>query len=296
MSSTGLNDGIDYTQVCYTLCANMHDSCLNLTLPFFAHVGLRCNYYGVFNAKTGAIDSRKVKYAKSLCTGLYQGPACFSDDALAPLLSPNGTALPHAPLADVVAGDHILSVGPGGALGPARILFAHTHARPGAVVRLEWRCPGGEQHAVELTASHPLPLLPPAGDGGDSGSSAGLCAAASLPRLLAPARRARAGDRICVLDASGAGLVPATLTRAAPRPGAQLRYVVAASADVLVVGGAAVAAHSSGLGPLEALPFRVAEWLTPGVLAWAPAAAALRAVLDSPALAWAERAIDTLFS
>jgi hypothetical protein len=284
----------------------MHDSCLNLTLPFFAHVGLRCNYYGVFSAKTGAIDSRKVKNANSLCTGLYQGPACFSDDALAPLLTANGTALPPARLADVSAGDHILGVGPGGALGPARIIFAHTHAHPGAVVRLEWRSPSGEPQAVELTASHPLPLLPPAaevdgdGDGGDDGGSigggAGLCAAASLPRLLAPAWRARAGDRICVLDASGAGLVPATLTRAAPRPGARLRYVVAASADVLVVGRAAVAAHSSGLGPLEALPFRVAEWLAPGALAWPPAAAALRAVLDSPVLGWAERAIDALFS
>ena len=92
IADAGLNDGIDYNKICYTLCADMHDSCYNLTLPYFAHVGLRCNFNGIYDPATGAADPRLVIDANSLCTGLYQGPSCFSADAPVTLAAPNATA------------------------------------------------------------------------------------------------------------------------------------------------------------------------------------------------------------
>mmetsp|Transcript_13353 Transcript_13353/g.31289 ORF Transcript_13353/g.31289 Transcript_13353/m.31289 type:complete len:486 (+) Transcript_13353:197-1654(+) len=75
----------------------------------------------------------------------------------------------------------------------------------------------------------------------------------------------------------------------------EVRYVVTdAESDLMLVNSVWAAAYSTRAGALETVPFRFLDAIAPGVLAWGPVRAALHAVLESPALAHAERVVVDL--
>ncbi|EKX30787.1 hypothetical protein GUITHDRAFT_149673, partial [Guillardia theta CCMP2712] len=75
------NDDKEFTQICYDSCAAMHASCNNVTLPYFASIGSRCNFLSVYSA--GAPVSQQAYItANSQCTAVGKSvlAGCFSVD------------------------------------------------------------------------------------------------------------------------------------------------------------------------------------------------------------------------
>ena len=74
-----------------------------------------------------------------------------------------------------------------------------------------------------------------------------------------------------------------------------MKYVVTESGN-LIVNGVVASVFSTMARHFETLPFCFLDKLFPGIFEWAPVKAALYAVLESPALAYAEGIVDVLMS
>lgn len=70
-----------------------------------------------------------------------------------------------------------------------------------------------------------------------------------------------------------------------------VRYILT-EAETAVVNGVVASVHSTAAGAFETTPFRFADYVLPGSLQFAPIAAALATVLESPLL----QSIEALFN
>lgn len=117
----------------------------------------------------------------------------------------------------------------------------------------------------------------------------------SSQRKLTPAKGIHIGDTITVLSGSG-GEVQSRMVTHRRASKSHVRYVIIESGSNIVASDAMVSVYSTPLGFVETLPFLVMDYVWPGVLQFAPVAAALYDVLESPALRGFEKATSLLTS
>lgn len=114
-------------------------------------------------------------------------------------------------------------------------------------------------------------------------------------RKLTLAKRIHIGDTITVLSGSG-GEVQSRMVTHRRASKSHVRYVIVETWSNIVASDAMVSVYSTPLGFVETLPFRVLDYIWPGVLQFTPVAAALYDVLESPALRGFERTASLLTS
>lgn len=197
----------------------------------------------------------------------YWASACFAADAP---VSVAGRAAPVR-VGDVRVGDMVEAAGPAGERVFSRVYYVHDHPAAAPVLSL-----AHAQGALELSPTHSLPVY-------TESCGESYCASARL----AMAKDVRVGDRVYVSAPDG---FRAQAVRAISSRQSGVRYLLT-EAGTVVAGGAVASVVSTAAGPMEVLPFRLLDWAWPGVLQLPPVAAAMAAVLESPALKAAEFAM-----
>ena len=177
----------------------------------------------------------------------------------------------HIEVANVAVGDMVAS-----ADGYSRVIFTHEHTASYSTVKL---AVGGD--VMELTSDHQVPVYTK-----ECGPS--YCHSAGMMK----AKHVAIGDRLYLSDGNGStvGTVSAT-----SKGQARVKYVVTESGN-LIVNGVVASVFSTMARHFETLPFYFLDKLCPGIFEGAPVKAALYAVLESPALAYAEGLVDVLMS
>jgi hypothetical protein len=151
------------------------------------------------------------------------------------------------------------------------VLFLHDHPAPARTARIAL----ASGAALALTGWHPVLR---------AGEHKGALGA------LVPAGDVKVGDElVCASGAGGAEDGARCAVTAVGAAREAVRYVVTAN-DRLLAGGVLATAQSTLLGALETAPFKLLARL--GLVQRPAVAAALRAALDSPALAAAERLLN----
>ena len=196
---------------------------------------------------------------------------CFALDAKVDILGAGTRSM-----AELVAGEKIAAVTRHGSLEYSRVLFTHEHTASYSTVKL-----AVGDDVMELTSDHQMPLYTR-----ECGPS--YCHSARLVK----AKHVAIGDRLYISDGNGStvGTVSAT-----SKGQARVKYVVTESGN-LIVNGVVASVFSTMARHFETLPFCFLDKLFPGIFEWAPVKAALYAVLESPALAYAEGIVDVLMS
>jgi len=95
--------------ICYDTCLAMYNACNNITLPYFASVGNRCFFEGIYNTDPNLISERAVKNGNdpNLCTvtqSSSQAPLPSDPMILCPSLVTFCPRAPHPVLSYVCTG------------------------------------------------------------------------------------------------------------------------------------------------------------------------------------------------
>eukprot|EP00960_Hanusia_phi_P011666 340627-Hanusia_phi.AAC.1 len=168
------NDDKEYPQICYDACASMHASCNNVTLPYFASVGSRCNFLSIYNA--GGERISKSELVLSLTAARLKPSAnrptsqpTLNAQLLASLLWPDessGTVqsvrflAERVRIGDINAGDMILSYDHHAKRTKfSRVLFAYEHEEVRQTSILTASTQRGEALSVEISRKHVMPVL-----------------------------------------------------------------------------------------------------------------------------------------
>jgi len=199
-----------------------------------------------------------------ICTMAPLG-GCFAQDAKVEV---QGRVMP---LGQVAVGDRVLAAAASGAAVESRVIFVHDHVEASPTLRISY---GSE--IMELTPDHLVPLV--SKECGDS-----YCTDAKL----VASKHVKVGDKLYV---SSVG--PREVT-AVTRAHSKVRYVLTEH-DTLVVNGVVASVYSTAAGSLETLPFRLFDRLFAGGLQWAPIAAAMQIILESPLLRSFETVVNKM--
>jgi len=175
-------------------------------------------------------------------------------------------------MSEVSVGDRVLATGASGDIVSSRVIFTHDHKEASPTLRISY-----SEGVMELTGDHLVPLASK-----ECGSR--YCNDAQL----VAAKSVRVGDRIYV---SQQGVTVAKEVSSVSRSFSKVRYILTEH-DTVVVNGVVASVFSTAAGAVETLPFRLFDVLFAGGLQWAPVAAALEIILESPLLRSMEAVIN----